>query len=245
MGGKFVVFSHGRAGTNFLMNNLAAHPDTNVYMEPFHNKISDRSQVNGRKWKEGESSANFAYSEVFSDDSRVSGFKLFYFHCRQSVVSSDIWGALRDDADLKVIFLNRRNLLMKHLSDLRAQKSGVWHPTRENFSVSQYGDVVDVTVDIPALMRVMSDLYCGYHKVSEIFSNHQCFHMFFEDLAEDSDDIYGEVLDFLDLRSGEVVNKFKSGTLTKKTTRVTNGARVKEVVGSSIFSDFLETCTVL
>ena len=242
---KFVVFSHGRAGTNFLMNNLAAHPDTNVYMEPFHAVESERAVVNGRKWKTGESSSHFAYHEIFSNGSRVSGFKLFYFHCREDIVSSDIWGALKNDLNLKVIFLNRRNLLMKYLSDMRAKKSGVWHPTRGDFSESQYGNVVDITVDIGELMRVMSDLYCGYHRVSELFSKHQCFHMFFEDMVDSSEGLFEETLDFLDLDSSEIVDTFKSGTLTEKTTRVTNGARVKEVVGSSIFADFLKTCPIL
>lgn len=245
---RFVVFSHGRAGTNFLMNNLAAHPDIRIHMEPFHLETSARSEVDCRTWQAGESSADFAYTHLFQDPDntkRAAGFKLFYFHCRQDPVSADIWQALLEDKDLRVVFLNRKNLLNKCLSDLRAQKSGIWHPKHGDYLKTAYREVVDIEVHIPRLMRAMTDLYCGYHRVAETFREHLNMHFYFEDLEEKGDQMLSDVYRLLDLAPRPATDPFRPGTLTKETARIVNEAEVRNAVSVSVFSDYLNTCPLL
>lgn len=245
---RFVVFSHGRAGTNFLMNNLSSHASTMVAMEPFHNDLDKRYKVNGEVWKDSESSADFAYNVIYNCDSldvQAVGFKLFYFHCRQNHMSASIWKRLQEDTDVHVIFLNRWNLLNKYLSDLRAMKSGIWHPTKKDYMDNQYKNVVDVHVDVPKLMRAMSELYCGYHRTAETFKNHPTRHYLFEDLADKSDEILTDAYTFLGLSRAETSSSFKAGTLSPKTTNVINADEVRDAVYRSVFSDYLDTCPIL
>lgn len=245
---KFVVFSHGRAGTNFLMKNLAAHPDVKVHMEPFHNNESARAEVRGSTWQTGSSSKQFAYENIFNSQEKsvaAVGFKLFYFHCRQDQKSADIWPALLNDRDVHVIFLNRKNLLNKHLSDLRAQQSGVWHPRTDNYLDGQYKNVVDIRVKVPEAIRVMSDLYCGYHRISELFINHPNRHFFYEDLEIRGKDVLDQVFQFLEVRRIPVADPFRPGTLSRETTRIVNKKVLTERLQASVFSDFIQSCPLL
>ncbi len=242
---RFVLFSHGRAGTNFVMNNLRAHPDVRAFMEPFHNEPGARAPVDGQRWETGQSSAAFARDVIWTGQKPVEGFKLFYFHARQDLVSADIWTALRADHDVKLIFVNRRNLLMKHLSDLRAQASGVWHPTTKDYKEKQYNQVVELQVDVTLLNRVMVDLYCGYHRVADIFAGHQALHLFYEDFAADGPGNFGRIQDFLGLERKISGDGFRADTLTPATTRIKNAPAVRNFLAKSVFADFLADCPLL
>lgn len=227
------------------MKNLLSHPDVRGFMEPFHNERGSRAPVAGNRWETGKSSSAFAYDEIWKGLKPVEGFKLFYFHCRQDLLSADIWERLREDKDVKVLFVNRKNLLMKHLSDLRAQASGVWHPTAKDYLEVQYGQQVDLQVDIGQLSRAMVDLYCGYHRVAEIFSDHLCLSLTYEDFAADSTKAFDQILSFLGLTPHAIGTGFKVGTLTPQTTHIKNAQAVRVSVAKSIFADFLADCPLL
>ena len=245
---KFVLFSHGRAGTTFLMNNLSAHPQVRNCMEPFHNTPANRAKAGGGTWQTGSSSKAFAYGRIFrphAASAAAVGFKLFYFHCRQDPVSADLWDALLQDTSVHLIFLNRRNLLNKHLSDLRAQASGVWHPNDAAYLSTDYKQVTELSVDTRKLMPVMSNLYCGYHITRERFRHHPSRHYFFEDLEQNSTEILQEVYGFLGLEPRSIASPFRSGTLSRQTTRILNEAEVRDQMTASIFSEYIETCPLL
>lgn len=242
---RFVLLSHGRSGTNFVMNNLRAHPDMRGFMEPFHAEPGARAMVDGKRWETGTSSAAFAREAIWTGEKPVEGFKLFYFHCRQDMVSADIWPALRADRDVKIVFVNRRNLLMKHLSDLRAQASGVWHPTAKNYLEKQYAEQVELQVDIALMNRVLTDLYCGYHRVAEMFAAHDCLHVMYEDFVADGMAAFQKIQAFLGLSNAVSGHGFREGTLTPATTRIKNAAQVRAFIAKSVFCDFLDDCPLL
>lgn len=245
---KFVVFSHGRAGTNFLINNIKQHPRLAVFHEPFHNNEKDRTLVNGKKWIEGTSSADFAYNNIYNSvnaEKSSAGFKLFYFHCRQNILSSDIWTRLANDKSVKIIFLNRRNLLNKHLSDLRAHASGVWHPNKCNYLEEQYSEVVSIQVSVNQCLRVMADIFSGYTIIKDKFRNHQFIEFFFEDLENKSEEFLDNVYNFLNVVPVEMKIPFRAKTLSRATTMISNEEEVRSVIGSSFFSDFINDCPLL
>lgn len=242
---RFVLVSHGRAGTNFVMNNLGMHPDTRIFLEPFHEAAEIRQPALGKAWEPGTSSADFAYDRIWIGEKPVEGFKLFFNHAREDAVSADIWDRLRVDMDVKFIFLNRRNLLMKTLSDLRAVTTGVWHPTDPNYMQSQYGTQVEIQVALPALRRTLYEHYAGFHRVAEIFAAHDCIYLSYEDLVVNSTGCYAEILKFLGLAPQELVEPFRPGTLTPETTKVVNAASVRRFLARSIWADYLDTCPLV
>lgn len=242
---RFVLFSHGRAGTNFVMNNLRTHPDVRAFMEPFHMSPGARAEVDGSVWETGTSSAKFIHDKIWTGQKPCEGFKLFYFHCREDLVSADVWPMLQEDRDVKIIFVNRRNLLMKHLSDLRAQASGVWHPRGKDYLQKQYAEVVELQVDIRHLDRALHAHYCGYHRMSDVFAQHDNQHLFYEDFVADGVSTFQRMQAFLGLPPVVSGEGFREGTLTPATTRITNAEEVRAYLRKSIFADFIEGCPLL
>lgn len=173
----------------------------------------------GIKWRAGESSKEFVCTNIFRNSTglkKAVGFKLFYFHARQDPISADVWDYLSQDRDVRVIFLNRRNLLNKYLSDLRAQKSGVWHPLSDDYLQSAYRNVIDIEVPVRSLMRAMTDLYCGYHRMAEVFREHKNIHLYFEDLEAQGDQALLDVYRFLDLEPQPVVDPVSTWNVVER-----------------------------
>lgn len=121
--------------------------------------------------------------------SKRSGRKLFFFHCRENTRSADIWDHVKGRKDIKLIFLNRRNLLDRHFSDLRAQKSGVWHPKNKSDWSDEYAEAVEVKVDIPGMMNQLNSLYATLHTIRRDFKDHDVLSITYENLAPRSETI--------------------------------------------------------
>lgn len=242
---RFVLVSQGRAGAQFILNNLDAHPDVMLGMDPFHTVPATRTAVDGHRWEVGTSATEFAFQHIWTGQKPVEGFKLFCFHCREDALSADIWDHLRTDRDVKFIFLNRRNLLMKHISELRAEASGVIHPVGPDYLQAQFGQQVAIQVTLPVLRRELFEHYAGFNRVAEIFAAHDCLYLSYEDLVINAEGCYAEILRFLGLASQALVDPFKPGTLTPETTKVINGPAVRRFMARSIWADYLDNCPLV
>ena len=244
---RFLILSHGRAGTNFLGNNLQAHPHIATFLEPFHNDESERVEVRGKKWTAGQSAYDFLQDHVYEsvDDKRAAGCKLFFFHCRQDAQSADIWRRAREDRDIKIIFLNRRNLINRVISDLRAERSGVWHPKSEDYLSSQYAGQIALTINPAMMLNRLKDLYCGEHLVREAFAEHPSISAAFEDLATKGEAFLGEVCAFLGVPEGPVVSPFRAGTLSSQTTVITNADELRASLSLTPFETYIDGCPLL
>lgn len=245
---NYVILSHGRAGTNFCSQNMQDHPEIAAFMEPFNGVPANRTKLAGEIWDGTSSAMDFARRQCFDNpelQDKARGFKLFYFHCRENRVTSDIWRALRQDKSVKIIFLNRRNFLNKFLSDQRAKASGVWHPNRKDYLSSQYAEVVDLQVDIPACLNMMQYLYASYNLIRREFAQHDHIEWFYEDLKGRGDAFMADICRLLNVAPHPVKVPFRAGTLSPATTRILNRDRVLEVIGSSIFADQIADCPLL
>ncbi|WP_299656324.1 Stf0 family sulfotransferase [uncultured Tateyamaria sp.] len=229
------------------MHNLAACPKTKIHFEPFNQHEEKRAEVDGKKCKTSASSAHFLNNRVFSsaEPTETIECKLFFFHCREDARSADIWQHLKDRRDIKLIFMNRRNLLDRHLSDLRAQKSGIWHPKNRKNWTDDYAEAVEVKVDIQRMMHQLNSLYATLHNIKADFENHDLLEVTYEDLASNSECILTEVTDYLQVENSGTKSSFKSGTLTNKMLRILNEKEVIDRLNASVFSRFLVTSTVL
>ncbi|WP_299610138.1 hypothetical protein [uncultured Tateyamaria sp.] len=229
------------------MNNLAAAPKTRIRFEPFHISEEKRAQIDGKRWKTGTSSAQFLNDHIFSTEGDVDtvGSKLFFFHCREDARSADIWQHLKDRKDIKVVFLNRRNLLDRHFSDLRAQKSGIWHPKTGSDWSADYAEAVEIKVNIPRMMNQLNSLYATLHNVKRDFKDHDVLNVTYENLAPRSEIILSKVKAFLSIEDTGMQSPFRSGTLTSETLRILNKKEIVDRLRASVFSRYLDTSAVL
>lgn len=242
---RFVLISQGRTAATLLLNNFAAHPQITCHGNPFAVDPADRDVVEGQKWEPGSSSADFARQRLWAGKTQIEGFRLYPFQCREDDVSADLWDLLRGDGQVKFIFLNRRNLLMKHLSELRAAASGVRLPTGEDYLTRQYGNQIAFQVALPMLRRELFETYAGFNRLAEIFSRHDSLYLSYEDLEINAAGCMAEILKFLGAAPQALVEGFKPGTLTAQTTRVINPVGVRRFLTRSVWADYLDTCPLV
>ena len=245
---KYIVLSHGRAGTNYLNQNFRQHPQIAAYNEPFHDTPAKRAPVSGRKWKTAESATKFAWETMYNDpDPRVTavGFKLFFFQCRQNRKAADIWNTVLNDTSIRPIFVNKRNLLNRYFSELRAKASGVWHPTSNDYKNTQYGEIVELEVKIPKMLQHLSRLYSSYNIVRSQFADRPVLEFFYEDLGTDSESKINQAYEFLGVEQIGQESDFRTGTLSRETTRLVNEDEVREAIETSFFHEYAATCPLL
>ena len=81
--------------------------------------------------------------------------------------------------------------------------------------------------------------------IREQFDGHDHIEWFHEDLPDRSAEFMTSIYDFLDVAQLPVSVPFRAGTLSLETTRIENLEEVRDVIGSSIFSDFLKDCPLI
>ncbi len=140
----FVIFSHGRCGSNFLVQQLNRHPAVRGYMEML------RDDVDGdHRGPEGEDPVAYLVRTVYArdaDPAPVRGFKMFYFH-RAPGERERVWDWLASLPSMRAVFLERRNLLALYLSSLRARQTNTWHPIGHRGRDAYLGRSVRLRVD--------------------------------------------------------------------------------------------------
>ncbi len=130
---KFVILSYGRCGSTLVQCTLEEHPDVEVFGEIFQENQYDRSRfsvIRGQFYRDGTDAAQFLEDVVFGgspSNVRAVGFKLMYGQARESAASLRAWDLLRADTEIRVIHLNRRDLLECCCSYEVASRSQQWY----------------------------------------------------------------------------------------------------------------------
>lgn len=245
MNKKFILISGGRSGTTFLMRALAEDKRLRSFeREPFHANYNERALVDGEKWIEGTSSADFVYNRIFkSDDTdiRAVGFKLFFFHCRQDILSADLWRVIKSDKDIKIIFLTRKSLLERHFSEIFAEQTGVWHPDQNSRNYGDDRSAVYVDLDIGRMMKSLYEHFTYLTRLQEEFRQHDVLNFFYEDIyAKGSSYFIQKIYSHLDLPVFNPTTPFFYEPFSSKKMIIVNEKNIRIELEKSIFAYLLE-----
>jgi len=130
---KFVIVSHLRSGTHLLRSLLDSHPGIVCQTEVYNSDSQSLPYPLSTPTREILDQWVF---RKLPAEIRCVGFVLQAYHprglkafpgIRENSEWSDIWSILRDIHDLRIIHLERENLLRRHLSHVMAQRTGRWH----------------------------------------------------------------------------------------------------------------------
>ena len=126
---KFVILVKGRCGSNMLLHMLRQHPQVDLSA---YEAFSDQEGARGNRLSLQESDDGGAYAReaiygVYPEGITTVGFKLGYRHA-QSGPNALVWDYISGN-DVKVIHLNRSNILDWTLSDEMAYKQNKWIST--------------------------------------------------------------------------------------------------------------------
>jgi LPS sulfotransferase NodH/glycosyltransferase involved in cell wall biosynthesis len=133
---RFVIVGTGRTGSTMLISLINNHsealtfgelfrsPDSIGWDVPSHAPASDAAMLAVYR----HHPVRFLQSMVFRDwkpGQRAMGFKIFYYHAREFPFAA-VWEYLRNETDIRVLHVKRRNVLAQYLSLQRAHMTDRW-----------------------------------------------------------------------------------------------------------------------
>jgi LPS sulfotransferase NodH len=228
---RFIVLSHGRTGSTYLVEQLNRTADIRMYSEVFHDAYNERPETNGNRFEAGQDSWTFVEDNVYcrqEDHIKTVGFKLFYFHARDAWPENRIWTELPSHKDIDVVVLGRKNYFAGFISEARAKSTSIWHPTVHN---RDYEKLVEVTVDLVRARRFMTRT-SKYHDMGlEIAQGHRIFEMNYEDLLLDAGHEMKKLIGFLGgSEDGFAASGFLAGSADKNRTKIVNIEEVRKLL---------------
>ena len=180
---KFIVLSHGRTGSTYVVQELNKHPQIRMLSEIFHDSYDERPYVNGKKWEPGLSSWDFLQENVYDtlpDGILTIGFKLFYFHLP---LSDQTWVNLDKDREIAPVVLHRQNIFAGFVSEERARQSNIWHPTEKG---DAYTQEVHVTLNMVKAQRYLDRNFERQKFGLKLVADRNHLFMTYEDLVKDA-----------------------------------------------------------
>jgi hypothetical protein len=141
-GQRFVLFAHPRSGSSNLFEALQLHPRLSILEEPFNEGFSSW-YPDERRYLDlvtDEASLDEQLAHMFE---RHHGVKLLDYQLPRELTARML---LR--ADVKVVFLRRRNLLRSVVSGFLAEHSGLWKKWEQERPIEQlYADLPPMDID--------------------------------------------------------------------------------------------------
>jgi LPS sulfotransferase NodH len=174
---NFIIFGHGRSGSNLLRSLLNSHPEIDCIDEPFNPIVLK----NKKKWIR-LLIVNFPvlYVRLLSTKypDKYFGFKLFSWHLKNA---NSIPEKL-EKLGWKVIYISRKNILKQAFSKLIGKQNKLYVRTNELISIDEVFDipVKDVVNQIKRIQKLLI-------QESEALENVNHLHIIYEDDLKNMD----------------------------------------------------------
>lgn len=204
---KFIISSAARTGSTFFLTLLRSHPDIMVHGEAL--TITDRPGMVWGTYHPKRTDPDYdaalgremrAHPERFiqgilfdSQDRKIAGFKFKTeeaFDPAYKAYSDVIFG----DTDIKVIHLNRRNILEQYISHmvvLNQTKVFLIHDERDRPEIKPF------EADVAHAVAYCRDVVDREKRSYEVYSRHRSIAVEYENLIAEDSDHRAAALDFL------------------------------------------------
>jgi len=241
---KFVVLARPRTGSNLLVSLLQSHPNLRLFYELFNESKSDKTfwdfinyNIDSIYQHQEEDPVNFLQDYVYREmppSVLGVGFKLFYTHAKGSN-ESQIWDYLRDNVDLKVIHLKRKNLLKTHLSEEVAQKTQIWVGKKTP------DQIYPIELDYNSTLEFFNSTTKKEHEHHQLFLGHNIHEIFYEDLVKNIDFHSQELQKFLKIPLKHLYVSTPKQSSIPLSQSISNYLELKERFEGSPWFDFFQT----
>ncbi|MCG8423417.1 MAG: hypothetical protein MJE77_36415 [Proteobacteria bacterium] len=231
---KFVILAQGRTGSTLLVDLMNSHPDVFTFGEIFQRDVVSNVK-HPRLFAEGLLSLS---------KKPCAGFKV-KLRQMEVVQNQDVHATMVDfhKHGWKIIYLKRTNLVSHAISDLRSEKTGLYHsvvPTKNGSGRSR----PQVHIDLDELMETLK--FQEWCLVKEKRALHSVPHLTMEyerDLLteEAQRDSLSRVYGYLGLASHQANTEFRKVTSRKLSDSVENFAELAEALSKTEYARFLDT----
>ena len=249
---RFVILGSQRTGTTLIRTSLASHPDILCHGEAFNLGRKPYKDAGGY-WHFSRQSFGrrvrsilrpAANTELFlsqlyeSDGFAAIGFKLMLNHCRARPY---IWDSLTR-RNVRVLLIERRNVLKTLISRRAAQSSGVYHVSRtlrQGSAVASWTPK-KVTLDIATLRQDLEAISAEHAAWKSMVGNRlSCLDVVYEEYAADGEAGNAAILDFLNVRPAPLKTDLKKVNPDKLEDIVENFEQVAAELDGTRFAPYL------
>jgi LPS sulfotransferase NodH len=241
----FIILGRSRTGSNLLRGLLNDHPNIVVLGELFQNQeeigwaYPGYAQDSVELERFRNQPIEFLEQKVFRNfPSRISavGFKIFYYHAQHNNWLP-VWPYLRDQSNLHIIHIKRRNILKTHLSKLRADHTNIWVDTNgKNKTMKPFS----VCLDFNECQNVFSQTRTWEKEYDLYFNGHPCLEIYYEDLAQNHSDEMKRVQNFLNVELRPVEPQTHKQSHRKLKDTIANYSEIKEQFSGTEWAPFFE-----
>jgi len=210
---KFILFSAVRSGGTVVGLSVFKHPEVLYYHELFHAKIRRRVDESSRKSVCFKTSYlrkehRYSFKHCAIDDngydylndfySRSVPFKSIGFKLLSNQAfdgrNGELWNYIEEHTEIKIIHIQRANMLENICSVARADMRGVWH-TRTPIVTQP----LEVTVD--NFKRYIWNIKFSHPSVNKFLKTHNVLNLEYEQICSDFQRCMVRVFEFLEVRS--------------------------------------------
>lgn len=235
---RFIILGSPRTGSNYLLTLLRSHP--NIYARgelfnrlcvfdyenhPLHAELLRRRQADPENFLR-----RFCFFPLQASMD-ASGFKLFYQH----VDGPLRWFPfiLRQEPDIRIIHLKRRNVLRQYYSYQRAMLDDRW------WTVAQETPSTCITIDPDACLRFFASTVTLRNRFDAIFRDVQ-LEVWYEDLIADKEGVMRKVQEFLGVPVRTLQSNLKKQNPFPLRECITNHNEVRARLLGTEWEPFLE-----
>ena len=233
---KFMISCIARCGSSMLCTMLDSHPQVLCHGEilagryessgPYHYLIKREFDI--AEWLHDYRQArpeSFLYDVCFNPAGNKSvGFK---FKLEESL--DPAYKVFRDlvvaDKDIKIIHLQREDILDQYISLQATRQTGV-------FLVRSRGKrpkLKPFDIDVPDLISYVREARRKQEAAEEMYKDHDCLHLTYEELCESQSAAYQKILSFLEVPHASLSTTMVK-VLKKNTDLVLNLDQVNEAL---------------
>ncbi len=224
----FIILAQERTGSILLQRLLDSHSEIFCVGEIFNPSFKLRQTIKKVEEPIAARADPIAYLNRYvfcgyPPETKAVGFRLFYTHARDKAWAH-VWPYLRDRG-VKVIHLQRRNLLDRYLSLQLAQRSNTW--LKLNEASGDYGDEM-ITLDPYDCFRNINESQWWWYEADKFFADNPRLTVTYEALVDNQDAVADEILDFLGLTRQSLISHTKKQRSRPKPQRIANYEALKQ-----------------
>ncbi len=239
----FIILGRGRIGSNLLLTSLQAHPQVSAFGEIFRNYRPVGWNIvsylrSGARFLIALKPTLFLDKVLFRpqvpEDACAVGFKLFYYQAQERQLKP-VWTYLRNQENLRIIHLKRRNILRIHLSAKRGFRSKQW--------VNLNGVVEDnrsVSLNYNRCQQIFIHARTREQEYDAFFENNHKIEVWYEDIIANYEQEMIRIQKFLNVKYETVRPLTKKQNHLPLSQAISNYIELKEKFQDTPWATFFE-----
>lgn len=234
---KFVIYGQGRTGSTLLVNLLNSHPKVFCEREIFMDKNNppDGQVSHPRRLLRGKASL---YRR------KVYGYKVKIYQLSpiRSVESPKAFLTTSLEDGWKIIYLYRRNAFEHALSNLVAENLNQYHFSKKE-GKSKFDDLKLTIPTALMIERIQGRIKLGEEERESLVGIPH-IPVCYEDLATNSQEIAGDIFDFLKIDRFPVATRLQKTNTKKYSELISNFDEIYEAMKAHGFDQFIDLSRV-